>query len=269
MLFCDFSPHPDRYREFVDAGAFVLDHHKTVRSITEAFGDRGVFGDITKTPGICGATIAYDKVWRIRRQLLSPREIAFGKRIAELTGIRDTWQTNSPDWRDACILTEAIRFYPEAFWMSAAEQPDLFAKEEWWDERLAVGQILVERTEQKVQDIIKTAYRFTTSQGTRVMLFSARETSDVAKAVHKDIDLVAGFNYAGIREGNGILTFSVRSNSTFDCGDFCKRLGGGGHAKAAGFAVKFNPDESTQNPWWHQDPYSIFRKLLNEYVMRK
>ncbi len=63
MLFCDISPPADRVAEFVGVGAIVLDHHKTVRDVVEAFGDCGVFADETKEPGVSGALLAYREVW--------------------------------------------------------------------------------------------------------------------------------------------------------------------------------------------------------------
>jgi hypothetical protein len=63
MLFCDIAPPEARAQEFVDAGALVLDHHKTQRHIVEMFGERGVFGDETRDPGVSGAMLAFLEVW--------------------------------------------------------------------------------------------------------------------------------------------------------------------------------------------------------------
>ncbi|MCH8239284.1 MAG: hypothetical protein IIB62_04360, partial [Proteobacteria bacterium] len=66
VIFCDFSPHPDLAAQFLEAGAIVLDHHKTVKPIVSQFvkAGQGVFGDEELEPGVCGATLAYQHVWR-------------------------------------------------------------------------------------------------------------------------------------------------------------------------------------------------------------
>lgn len=63
MIFCDFSPHPDKVQDFVKAGAIVLDHHKFQKDLVAAFGDLGVFADEVDKPGVSGAVLAYNEVW--------------------------------------------------------------------------------------------------------------------------------------------------------------------------------------------------------------
>lgn len=52
VLFVDFAPHETQAQQFVEAGAMILDHHKTARAIVEAFGDNGRFGDEVQDPGV-------------------------------------------------------------------------------------------------------------------------------------------------------------------------------------------------------------------------
>jgi len=63
MLFCDFTPPPERVTEFVEAGALVLDHHIKQKAVVDAFGSNGVFADEKLEPGISGAMLAYREVW--------------------------------------------------------------------------------------------------------------------------------------------------------------------------------------------------------------
>ena len=65
QLFCDLSPHRDRYKAFLDAGAIVLDHHKTAKGVVMPFVEAGLgaFGDEITDPGVCGAVLAFREVW--------------------------------------------------------------------------------------------------------------------------------------------------------------------------------------------------------------
>jgi len=263
MLFLDFSPSPDTYQQFIDQGALILDHHKGAQAIVEAFGESGVFGDEVKDPGVCGAVLAYREAWlRLKHPshgwLPSPEEVSFGGQISRLAGIRDTWQRQDSTWDEACVLAEAMRFYPAESWLI----PSPFApdKAAWWESRLATGRILIERNTKSVKKAVGGAYRFTTSRGTRVCLFSGVSlSSDAAELVGSEADLVVGFDYMAMEQEMAVLVFSTRSHTEFSCLDLCKAHGGGGHTKAAGFSVKFDPKAGDQ------DPYSVFQKLLECY----
>lgn len=264
LLFCDLSPPRARSQEFVDCGAIVLDHHKTAKATVEAFGENGVFGDEVDDPGVCGAVLAFREVWLpvITATMgtgASPQYIERAQRFAYLAGIRDTWQSKSPDWESACELAEALRFYSPESWL----QVDIFSPDSrlWWDERLALGKTLWAKHIDRIQSHISKAYRFSVDN-TRVIVFpgSSPVTSDTAELVGSDADLVIGFVFHGLENGQASLGFSTRSHTTFDCAAFCKQLGGGGHTAAAGFAVKFDPVVGIQ------DPYSTIRQLVERHI---
>jgi len=67
QLFCDLSPHRDRYKAFLEAGAIVLDHHKTAKGVVMPFVEAGLgaFGDEIANPGVCGAVLAFSEVWSV------------------------------------------------------------------------------------------------------------------------------------------------------------------------------------------------------------
>ena len=101
MIFCDITPPPDRTQEFVDAGALVLDHHKTAESTVRAYGENGIF---SSEPGVSGAMLAYREVWH-PIYLTGSEHMAFPTNIegiALLAGIRDTWQKEHVLWLEAC-----------------------------------------------------------------------------------------------------------------------------------------------------------------------
>jgi oligoribonuclease NrnB/cAMP/cGMP phosphodiesterase (DHH superfamily) len=264
MLFVDFSPHESRFREFVEAGALVLDHHKTAAPIVEAFGKNGVFGNEVDEPGVCGAVLAYRHVWEpLTRAGRDPNDSNLGglllraEAFATLAGVRDTWQNKSPDWRKACIQAEMLRFYPAENWLSVFN-PFRYENNSFWAERTKLGQLIVEKHEIAVKKSIEKAYRFTTAKGTRViMLSNTHTTSDAAEALGSEVDLVVGFGFE-VDGGTPKVFFSTRSRGEFDCGTFCKSLGGGGHTKAAGFNRPLTIGTSLE-------PYSFLKNILEAY----
>jgi hypothetical protein len=262
MLFCDFSPHESRYQEFAAAGAIILDHHKSARHIVDSFGERGVFGDEATEPGVSGAVLAFRHVWlpltNLRRK--HDDEVRHAADIARLIGIRDTWQKHDPDWLSACELGESVRFFSQDSWL--IEDPFAPERHPWWAARRSVGQRLVEKQHVTLRKVLEGAYRFTSPAGTRVVLFSGTKlTSDACEVVKEMADLIVGFDYFAVEDGQASLGYSLRSyaSSKFDCSTFCKTLGGGGHSKAAGFSVRFDPALGTG------DPYSVFQDKLREY----
>ena len=258
MLFCDFTPHPDRYKEFVKAGTLVLDHHKLAQELVEDFGDNGVFGDEDTEPGVCGAYLAYREVWCRFNHDADSSEKGMAEDIARLAGIRDTWQRDSPEWEEACRLAAAMTFYTPESWLSKLHPFDDY---QWLVERIETGRTVVDKTAKAVDKAIAGAYHFMTLSGTKVAIFpGTKESSDAADKLGTAVDLVVGFSYYETA-ADGIVTlgYSTRSKTGFNCGAFGKSLGGGGHTAAAGFSTKFDADVGAQ------DPYNTFRILLEDY----
>lgn len=258
VLFCDFSPPKDRLQEFLDAGTIILDHHKTAKALVLAAGDNGVFGDETADPGVCGAVLAYLHVWLPLKGIDPESEEAqIAKHMAKLSGVRDTWQRQDPYWEQACRQAAVLKFFPEEEWLGKVKP---FQDQAWWNDKLKIGELLVNQQGKAVRKALDGAYRFTSTGGVRVCVFSSvKLTSDAAEAEGENSDLVVGFTYFGIKDGQAQLTFSTRSHTTFDCEALCKNWGGGGHTKAAGFSIRFNPRLGVQ------DPYSVFSHLLERH----
>jgi len=275
MLFADFSPHEGRVKDFVAAGALVLDHHKFARPIVDAFEGNGVFADEVTQPGVCGAVLAFRHVWQPLKSAqydlnrfdriddengIKGEYDALVHRadtFATLAGVRDTWQNKHPDWRKACIQAEMLRFYPPDNWLSVFN-PFRYENNSWWAERMKLGELLVEKHERSVKKSIEKSYRYTTPYGTRVVILnSLHTTSDAAEALDSEADLVAGFSFE-IENGTPKVIFSTRSRGNFDCGAFCKAHGGGGHTKAAGFNQPFEIGSM-------ENPYAAFARVLGSY----
>ncbi len=240
MLFCDISPDT-RVSEFIEAGVICLDHHKTQKDTVLAFGDLGAFGDEVADPGVCGAVLAYREVWEplslVSGSLIFDDGVmcvASGKNTAEfvasfaaLAGIRDTWQREDSRWQEACEQSEALTFWPVQDLIGS--HPDS------WANRMSLGGFLFERKKNKARQQADNGYRFTTPKGTRCIVFEGmRVTSDASEYLGGSVDLIMGFA-THAEGGKPVVMFSTRSHTFYNCADFCKSLGGGGHTKAAGF----------------------------------
>lgn len=276
MLFCDFSPPRERFHEFVEAGAICLDHHKTQKDIVEAFGPLGVFGDEVLEPGVCGTSLAYREVWLP----LASREFAEGmpepyakfvEDFARLSGIRDTWQRQDPDWFKACHLAEALTFWPEKDLVGLPPAQ--------WASKLALGEMLYNRRLKHAKRAADNGYYFTSGKKVRAVVFEGvRASSDAAEYLGDKVDLVIGFA-THAEEGRPAVQFSTRSHTYFDCAAFAKSFpGGGGHTKAAGFT--FEPpdmlnylsrslEEQAITARYMRHPFLLAQTLLEEYEARQ
>lgn len=250
MLFCDFSPPRERAAEFVTAGAIVLDHHGTARDIVASFGSRGVFGDEEHEPGVSGAVLALRHVWDpIHAE--SPHH-PFAERFATLAGIRDTWQTANANWQAACAQHQALLAFSNQEWIQLSF--DEIAQQ--WDSRFAwLGRVLVRKNKEQVERALAGAFHFE-NQRLRVLAFDGIAlTSDAAEAARDRADLVIGFGFEGVG-GLTIMRVSLRSNNDFDVAAIASRYGGGGHRRAAGFALPLGPADP--------QPFVLIMRLLDE-----
>lgn len=242
MLFCDIAPPADRVLEFVNAGASVLDHHKTAREVVAAFGDRGVFADEAADPGVSGALLAY---WATTPEFANAGMLRF----AELVGICDTWQRQDPRWDEALALQNALVFWPREKWFAACDSKS----HSEWEKLLAIGPTLVAKREEEVTYAIRKGSRFTVN-GIRVLaIASPKLTSSVVDRLHDEVDLVVGFDFI-CDDSNEKVVYSLRSHTDFDCAAFAKSNGGGGHRQAASFVASLDATDL--------HPYELFRHKL-------
>lgn len=262
VLFVDFAPHETQAQQFVEAGAMILDHHKTARAIVEAFGDNGRFGDEVQDPGVCGAVLAFNHVWA---PLKSPsylipkpplKEYQIAKDFATLAGVRDTWQKDSPDWHRACVQAEMLRFFPIET-LLADTCPFLNSNQSRWLPRMEIGELLIAKHTKSTQKAVAKSFKFKSLAGTRVvMLSNVGAVNDAAELLREEADLVVAFGYE-VEDNMPKIYFSTRTGRSFDCGTFCKDHGGGGHTKAAGFNL----------PLPALNPYTAFRQVLDNWEM--
>ena len=277
VLFCDFSPHKSTVDAFREAGAIVLDHHKTQKEVVEQFGELGVFADEKTEPGVCGAVLAFREVWTPLSALRKfhvddPSDLSgtpkFLQEFATLAGIRDTWQKDDPRWRQACEQAEALTFWPEEELLALALRHSVA-----WPEKLALGPMLFDRRLRGAQGCLDKGYTFQTSKGRKVIMFEGlRQSSDAAEIAGSAYDFVVGFGYTTEEDPSLILAdgyakavgcqipsviYSTRSHTTFDCSAFCLAHGGGGHTKAAGCRVVLGSTDP--------QPYELLKQMLLTY----
>jgi hypothetical protein len=261
-IFADFSPHPDRVGDFKRAESIVLDHHKTQKGVVASFGELGVFGDEATEPGVSGAVLAFREVWlpligngyndgvMATMPMVKERQTILD--FATLAGVRDTWQTKSPRWQEACEQAAAMFFWPPEAMLSI--EPDK------WAEKLSLGSLLLEKQLKRAKRNADSSFRFTSTKGTRVAVFEGTTSaSDAAEYLHESVDMVVGFDIF-VQDGQPVMLWSVRSHTDFDCGTFCKAHGGGGHLRAAGFKLILQPDDP--------NPFALARRVIAAYEQR-
>jgi oligoribonuclease NrnB/cAMP/cGMP phosphodiesterase (DHH superfamily) len=257
MLFCDISPPAETAQAFVDAGALILDHHKTAKAVAKQFGDNGVFGDEAAHPGVCGAVLAYRHVWwpRVGTQPSALFTDQFAQDFSVLAGIRDTWQRQDPRWRDACVQVYVLDFIPNEMWLSKTLDQ---ISASWASEYKPLGEVIYARNAKGIDRALLGAHRFTTSKGTRVVTFDGlKTTSDAAEQLGDTADLIVGFMPTA-DDGQPKYLFSTRTRGVYDCAKLAKAHGGGGHTKAAGFQVAINPATAL-------NPYAFVEALVERH----
>lgn len=253
MLFCDITPPRERAQEFVKVGAFVRDHHRGARDIVALFGERGVFAD---EPGVSGAMLAY-RDWSaiVGNGPWLAQDNWF--RLAELAGIRDTWQRQDPRWREACAQAAALCFWP---WPSLIRPADIRMTVLWQRHLLGlleIGETLLVRDEATARRCLSESSRVLVTGpagGLKAIVFEggSHESSNVADLVDgAAADIVMAWHYR--QEGERLLLdVSCRSRGAFKVVDLAKHFGGGGHDRAAGFTVaveRNDPQPVTHIEW--------------------
>ena len=230
MLFADFSVPPEKADAFLAAGALILDHHRGKDGINKdvvlrfVAADQGAFGDEETDPGICGAVLVYEHVWKA---FCKPDPVV--ENFARLAGIRDTWQSQHPDFHLACLQAATLQFWPEEHLLEAP--PSKWSR--LTDKKF--GQVLWDKHHDTVKKVATRLHTWVSPKGTRVCLFQGTKlTSDMAELLGEAFDLIIGFDLT--KEDDQLkMLLSTRSHTNFDCAHFCGTHKGGGHTKAAGF----------------------------------
>lgn len=235
MLFVDMTPPPDRAQQFVDVGAYVLDHHRGAEEVVAKFGERGVFVD---RPGISGASLAWQHVYlplvenpdRLSDwgRVSAERHEAV-ERFATLAGTYDTFQTGDDEWEVAQHQAAALLFWPRDYWLDRGWP---FLDREHYD----VGKVVHEKVVERAKRVVEEAWLFNLPGGKKGAIYVNRDgvKNEAAEQLRqKGVNITAGFRYQG-RD----LIVSFRSDDSMSALAVAKTLGGSGHERAAGCRIK-------------------------------
>lgn len=258
MLFCDIAPPYNRYKEFIDVGTIVLDHHKGSKNIVEAFGDNGKFADEVKDPGKSGAWLAWEHVWRPICEDKS-WNTHLPERFARLTGVRDTWQDSDPDFILSGHQASTLVFYSWDYWKDKLDC-GIFPYN--LHPEMEIGKMIFEKSLVKARKCADQAFIYEDA-GFKVAIFNdpAHLTSDVSEMLREEgVNVIAGFSYSKRPDDkNPLICFSLRSDGSIDVADLAETIpGGGGHTKAAGFAEVIDLKES--------NGFAVFQDIFEDYV---
>jgi len=254
LLFCDMSPPLERVSEFKDS--LILDHHKYAKELVESLG--GVYASEDTEPGVSGAVLAFREVWLpIKSKVKGSQHTLYIQtqllKLSKLAGIYDTWQTSNPDWESARHLAEALKLFPWYSWTEIEEEYDPDFIEDILEKRLAIGELLVNRSDDFAERSAREAYRHSLSTGHTLAIVQGTHIVNKASEF-TGCDLTIAFHFV-VEESKPSIRFSCRSKGSFDVGLLAKYYGGGGHVHAAGFSIQET-----------HEPFSYTIKLIEDYL---
>lgn len=189
-------------------------------------------------------------------------------KFATLAGVRDTWQTASPDWQAALKQHLVLNFFPPETWL-VPNNVFHINDPQTWAIRMGMGDLLLSMEVAKTAKAVEGSFRFTSAKGVRCVVFAGTHTtSDAAELLGQQADLVMGWAYFVEQAadtvgwpGSGVgpkMVVSCRSRGDFDASALAKTFGGGGHTKAAGFSVRVGANDP--------NPYIFLKNLIDGYT---
>lgn len=251
-LFVDITPQHGSHLKWVRYDPIVLDHHATAEGIVRDLG--GEFGGPTES----GASMAFKHVLEpVFRQRMADdpdwsdtsgieNHLARWQVFAELCAVRDTWQEGHPSWDAAQSMARGIYFHaPSRIIDAAANGGSLGSDEDPWT-HYELGAKILRKELRKAFVTAKTAYRFEVA-GVRCAVINCTENivSEACQFLLKDGVQVAISYFTKYEEEEFSMVVSLRTaHGAVEAKRIAEALGGGGHPRAAGFAVKNDLDVS-------------------------
>jgi nanoRNase/pAp phosphatase (c-di-AMP/oligoRNAs hydrolase) len=287
VLFCDMTPSRKFMKLYGARENFiVLDHHSKQEDIVRAFGDRGVYADAIKEPGVSGAMLALREVWDPINRETGTHDFILGTwpikiyNFATDVGARDTFQTKSSRFLPGSWTAQTLMSKSAGYWLnprgsdSGVQEPFLH---EW---EVRYGQFLFEVHTEAVAAAVKQCvfYEIEDKKKGAVELFVFQErtsgfrlTSDVAEALRQPSSMrpqkpavVAGFSFVIDQPCDPpVLLYSLRGIRGYDVGALAVANGGGGHDLAAGFSVPIRKAGAIV----YQDPYETIRERVERFLL--
>jgi oligoribonuclease NrnB/cAMP/cGMP phosphodiesterase (DHH superfamily) len=238
-------------------GCIYIDHHETVKAKFQkwfsSYPDQLIFGETTF--GHSGASLTYNFIInKFRQARIEPCYIldfdTIFYEIQKLAALADTWQADHKDFTKARAMSSLIATVGNEIDLIGCHQGLI-------NMAIAFDKNKRQQDAKKAANIPVTVFH----NGLKVAIINDMHISDIAEILRnreKDAaDLIVGFFY--IPEGSNFkIIYSLRSNDNFDCSNYAKLNGGGGHVKAAGFSFTVN-----QQPF---DPILYFAENLHKYL---
>lgn len=261
QLFVDITPPKERWEEWKAVSPIVLDHHETVKHVTE--GLDGVYATNEKHSG---AQLAFEEVF-LATDANDPLLLTAWGNLAHLAMIRDTWKKDSPLWRDACAMAMALLFEGSRSLVerSQANGPNALNVEEF--KKLSeLGHKLLGNNDRRIEKIAEGAYREVLSfdREYKISYFNCTEKilSDVANhLINNGGNISVGYFYL-FEDGHNRTVVSIRTDGSVSAKEIAESLGGGGHERAAGFRL---PEGDQASPY---KIYSTVTEAILKIVLK-
>lgn len=225
-IWVDCSPKKlDDFIWGLENGCVYLDHHETQQEFFDyIFQERPdlahliSFGNKEQSGAwLAYAYVGYPEAYR---------------EVARLAKIADCFISDQPDFALARAMSKFVSSIGNKFTYSVIS----------FEYFLALVKAFQEKNEARAKMLAKSAYIFPKASlpeaQLKVAFINNSEISDASEILRNEYgcDIIVGYTMSN----NGIY-ISMRSNDNFNCSEFCKKLGGGGHKNAAGIGgYKYN-----------------------------
>lgn len=233
QLFVDITPPLTRWADWADQGTIILDHHKTAEETVYAL--HGIFGGPTES----GASLAF-------KHLLAPlqghtightswiwtqSEMEQWQNFARLAAVRDTWQSNDPEWHRACAMAHGLIAMGSKLVVESVDTID-------FEQIFQIGKLVIDKVERKAKVIAKSSHIQTemiNGQECKFIFFNLTDPtfSDLSEFLRKNHGFDITVSYFYIHDTNRACV-SFRSNEKANVRIIAEKLNGGGHDRASG-----------------------------------
>jgi nanoRNase/pAp phosphatase (c-di-AMP/oligoRNAs hydrolase) len=235
---------PETWEEFeygLNHNCQYYDHHESRKEFfLKANNPCAVYGENKKLQS--GAMLVYEN--------FNKYDVDYGiKRIATLAAIGDTWASDNYDFELARGMGAFISSIGNAYkWENDYDREQLLKYAEIFKvktqeeaRKLASGAIIV-------NDVYKIAF---------INSMHISNASEILRN-EKQVDIIVGWEFFTENQKYYTCAVSLRSNDKFDCQEFAKYNGGGGHKRAAGLRFRMTNLEI--------NPIHEFCEMLKSYL---
>ncbi len=212
----------------------VIDHHETALNDMVLFKRDNV--ELVFNMACSGAGLTWDYFWSHGKHT-APRPW-----LINYIEDRDLWKFALPDSKaiSAYIMSQPYSY--EGFDEMVGKGSNGGLRD-----IVVIGEALLGKVDQYV-DAMRRNVTYVDVLDRRVPIINAPYIN-ISDLLHAMLD-ESGMSIGWSQRKDGGYGYSVRSTDDINAGAFCKRFGGGGHAKAAGFSTDFPPQP--EKPGWFE-----------------